>query len=198
MCRGGMLFGTSAVLTHAGLQRVRRTSTSNAAVAVAVAAGSVTCRVAVCPTAGGSDTVQQCATFSIPKPSIWLWYCPPSGTASPTIRTEERSSACLCRCLASPAAQAPPRYSLSRPRIETQERTLRRHSNFTAAGPHPPAVWHGILAMWPLSEGGRRFERGQAVDAGAQRRPHRAGDVARIEWCGLVRRSQPGVFRSAA
>ena len=178
--RGGMLFGTSAPSSHDSL-----TSDTSVSGAPRLRMLLSCCRkyVAVCPTAGGF------ATFSIPKPSIWLWCCPPSGTASPTIRTEERASAYLCRRLAPPAATA--LASRPRPGTYTNAPYDRDPTSQPPGAPHPTAVWHGKLAMWALSENDRWFERGHAVDADTQPRPHHARDVARREWCGLLRRSRP-------
>ena len=135
--RGGMLFGTSAPSSHDSL-----TSDTSVSGAPRLRMLLSCCRkcVAVCPTAGGF------ATFSIPKPSIWLWCCPPSGTASPTIRTEERASAYLCRRLAPPAATA--LASRPRPGTYTNAPYACDPTSQPPGAPHPTAVWHGKLAMW--------------------------------------------------
>ena len=92
-----------------------------------------------------------------------------------------------------PQRQAPPRHLLSRPRPGTYTNAPydRDPTSQQPGAPNPTAVWHGKMAMWALSEDGRWFERGQAVGADAQPWPHHAGDVARREWCGLMRRSSP-------
>ena len=84
-------------------------------------------------------------------------------------------------------------HLLSRPRpgMHTSAPYDRDPTSQPPGTPHPTAVWHDRLAMWALSENGRCFERGHAVDADTQPRPHHARDVARREWCGLLRRSRP-------
>ena len=93
------------------------------------------------------------------------------------------------RGLAPPAATA--LASRPRPGTYTNAPYACDPTSQPPGAPHPTAVWHGKLAMWALSENGRWFERGHAVDADTQPRPHHARDVARREWCGLVRRSRP-------
>ena len=172
-----------ARLAHVGHQRLRRTSSSIATAAVAFGAGSTWLFV---------HRWRQFATFH-PENEHLAVVLPSFGTASPTIRTEECASACLCRGLAPPAAQAPPRHLLCRPRPGTYTNAPYDGDPIPQppGAPNPTAVWNGKLAMLGRQRKWCRFERGQAVDADTQPRPHHAGDVARREWCGLVRRSRP-------
>ena len=97
----------------------------------------------------------------------WLWSCRSSATASPTIRTHSSSRLPVSPPAAGAAATLfPHRYQRATTHLAT---TCQLHSRLCG---HRTAMWQDRLAMWSPSGDADQLETGQAVDAGAQIRPH--------------------------
>ena len=95
----------------------------------------------------------------------WLWSCRSSATSSPTIQPHSSSRLPVSPRRRSAAARLVP-HQRTRTHLAT---TLQLHSRWCA---HPTAMWQDRLAMWSPSGDADQLETGQAVDAGAQIRPH--------------------------
>ena len=93
----------------------------------------------------------------------WLWSCRSSATSSPTIQPHSSSRLPVSR----PAAGVAPLRDYCPTNV--QERILRPRSNFTAAG--APILRRCGKTGWRCGDADQ-LETGQAVDAGAQIRPH--------------------------